>query len=459
MAHLGEIQYARNGEVSIAYRVCGEGPIDLLVISGFVSHLEILFESPAVRHFVDRLGVFARVILFDKRGMGLSDRDAGSYTIENVTGDAIAVMEAAGSERAALLGISEGGPASVMIAATYPDRVSSMALYGTYPRMSRADDFPEGIPAEDLRTNWSKMSATWGNPNNLGTWAPSAADDPEVREWWSRLLRSGASPGVIETLGRMYERLDVRPLLDSVQAPTLVIHRAGDSLIPPAMASVLAAGIPDARLVELPGEDHLFCAGDADALLDHIEEFLTGNIPTPDPDRVLATVLFTDLVDSTATAAELGDRDWRSLLEQFERLSRRELDGYGGRLVKTTGDGLLATFDGPARAVRCARSMVDQAQGLGVEIRAGIHTGEVEQRGDDVAGIAVHIASRVEGLAEPGEVTTTGTVADLVVGSGLRFRDVGAKALKGVPGEWQIRAVAGDEGADRLIGDPKRLGV
>ena len=449
MAELGEIRYARSGEASIAFRVCGEGPVDLLIINGFVGHLEIIFELPAVQHFVDRLGAFARVIVFDKRGMGLSDRDAGAYTIENVTADAMAVMDAAGSERAALLGISEGGPASVMIASTHPDRVSSMVLYGTYPRLARVDDFPEGLPADELRRMWSRMSGTWGNPESLRYWGPSAADDPEVREWWGRLLRSGASPGVIETLGSMYEQLDVRPLLGSVQAPTLVLHRIDDGLISSAMMNALAAGIPDVRMIEIPGEDHLFCAGDVDAIVDPIEEFLTGSRPAPNPDRVLATVLFTDLVDSTATAAELGDREWRSLLERFERLSSRELDNYGGRLVKTTGDGLLATFDGPARAIRCARSMAGKAPELGVDLRAGIHTGEVERRGDDVAGIAVHIASRVEGLAEPGEVATTSTVADLVVGSGLRFRDVGARALKGVPGEWQIRAVAGDDGSGR----------
>ena len=442
MATLGDIRYARSGEASIAYRVCGEGPIDLLVIGGFISHLEMWFESPAVTHFVDRLGAFARVILFDKRGMGLSDRNAGAYTIENVTRDAIAVLDAVGSDRAALLGVSEGGPASVMIAATHPERVSSMVLYGTYPRMSQADDFPEGFPVEELRAEWSRMSETWGNPESLRVWAPSVADDPEVREWWSRMLRSGASPGVVETLGHMYERLDVRPLLGSVQAPTLVLHRKHDPLIPSAIARVLAAGIPDATFKELPGEDHLFAAGDTDALLDQIEEFLTGNPPTPDPERVLATVLFTDMVDSTATAASMGDRDWRSLLETFERLCRRELDGYGGRLVKTTGDGLLATFEGPARAIKCAQSMSEAAQTLNVEMRAGIHTGELERRGDDVAGIAVHIASRVEGLAAPGEVATTGTVADLVVGSELRFRDIGERSLKGIPGKWTIKVVA-----------------
>jgi class 3 adenylate cyclase len=446
VGEFGEIRYARSGEASIAYRAWGEGPIDLVIIGGFVGHLEIMFESPVARHFFGRLAGFSRVIYFDKRGMGLSDRDAGAYTIENVTSDALAVMDAAGSKQAAFLGISEGGPAAVMIAAGHPDRVSSLILYGTYPRLAATDDFPEGVPADVMNVGWRRMRETWGDEGSLKVWGPSDAGDPEFSAWWGRMLRSGASPGVIETLGSMYSQLDVRPLLGSVQAPTLVLHREDDRLVPRELAVVLATGILNAELVELPGRDHLFLAGDSDAIVDRIEEFLTGSPPAPDPERVLATVLFTDLVNSTETAAKLGDRDWRSLLERFEHLSRRELDGYGGELVKTTGDGLLATFDGPARAIRCARAMIERARGLGVKIRAGIHTGEIERRPDDVAGIAVHIASRVEGLAEPGEVATTGTVADLVVGSGLRFRDVGSKVLKGVPGKWSIRVVTGDSG-------------
>jgi len=415
------------------------------MIPGFVGNLEMLFELPAARRFFERLGSFARVIVFDKRGMGLSDRDVGAYTIENVTADAMAVLDAAGSKRAALLGVSEGGPASVMIATTHPERVSSLVLYGTYARISLADDYPEGTPVARLRKWWKRTSLSWGDPDSLRVWAPALADDDEAREWWGRFLRSGASPGVIETLGRMYEELDVRPLLASVQAPTLVLCRSDDVLTPSRLSEVLAAGIDDARLEVIPGRDHLFFAGDIEAVVGPIEEFLTGRAPSPDPERVLATVLFTDLVDSTATAAALGDRSWRSLLERFERVSRRELEGFGGELVKTTGDGLLATFDGPARAIRCARSMAEAVDPLGVKIRAGVHTGEIELRNGDVAGIAVHIASRVEGLAEPGQVATTGTVSDLVVGSGLRFRDVGERELKGVPGQWRITVVAGDD--------------
>ena len=447
MAEWTETRYARNGDTSIAYRVGGEGPIDLLLISGFVGHLEIFFELPAAKRFLDRLASFARVITFDKRGMGLSDRDSGSYTIENVTSDAIAVLDAAGSERAALVGVSEGGPAATMIAATHPDRVSSMALYGTYARLTRADDYQEGIPAERLREFWSLLAASWGDPNGLRFFAPSMADDPELREWWGRLLRSGASPGVIETLGQMYERLDVRPLLGSIQIPTLVLYRSGDLITPPPLPRTLVEGIPGARGVELPGDDHLFVAGDQDSILDEVEEFVTGRPAAAEPDRALMTILFADLVDSTATAAELGDRAWRSLLERFNRLCRRELERHGGRLVKTTGDGLLATFNGPARGVRTALAIRDAANSLGLRTRGGLHTGECELIEEDVGGLAVHIASRVEGLAEPDQVATTGTVADLVVGSGLEFRDVGPHALKGVPGEWRISVVAGDSEA------------
>lgn len=443
MVDWGHIRYASSGDASIAYRVGGEGPIDLLFITGFISHLELIFELPAARHFFDRLASFARVIVFDKRGMGLSDRH-GAYTIENVAADAVAVLDAASSERAALFGVSEGGPASVMLAASRPDRVSSMALFGSYARLTLSDDYPEGLPLEVLRENWSAFRESWGSPASLNLFAPSMAGDPELREWWGRMMRSGASPGVIETLGEMYERLDVRGLLDSVAVPSLILYRAGDRITPPMLAKALAAGIPGARLVELPGEDHLFCVADQDGMLDEVEEFFTGRPATAEPERALATVLFTDLVDSTATAAELGDRRWRSLLERFNRLARREVDRQDGRLVKTTGDGLLATFDGPARGVRAALAIRDLGSSLGVRTRGGLHTGECELIADDIGGLAVHIASRVEGLAEPDQVATTGTVADLVVGSGLEFRDIGPHALKGVPGEWRISVVAGD---------------
>ena len=446
MADWGEIRYARNGETSIAYRTIGDGPIDILFIPGFVSHLELILDHPAGRSYFDRLASFGRVIMFDKRGMGLSDRDGGAYTLENVASDAVAVLDAAGSERAAVFGVSEGGPAATMLAAAHPDRVTSLVLYGTYARITKADDYEEGFDEEVQRRFWSGLAVTWPGSGTLAVFAPSMAEDPEFREWWQRLLRSGASPGVVEMLSKMYERLDVRGLLGSIQAPTLVICRDGDRLTPARLSRALVEGIPDARFVGLAGDDHLFLAGNTEAMLTEVEEFLTGRPAAVQRDRALATVLFTDLVDSTATAAELGDGDWRLLLERFNRLSERELARHNGRLIKKTGDGLLATFDGPARAVRAALAIRDAAGELGVRTRSGLHTGECELIGDDIGGLAVHIASRVEGLAEPDQVATTGTVADLVVGSGLEFEEAGPRSLKGVPGEWRITFVAGDAG-------------
>lgn len=444
MADWAEIRYARNGDASIAYRVGGEGPQDLLLIPGFVSHLELFFELPATRHFLDRLASFARVAIFDKRGMGLSDRDAGSYTIENVASDAVAVMDAAGMERTALVAISEGGPAAVMLAASHPARVSALALYGTYARITRTDGYPEGLDPDRLRRTWMARTEEWGNPDALDFFAPEMRTDPELRDWWGRILRSGVSPGVVRTLGEMYEHLDVRSLLDSVHAPTVVVCRSGDRVVPPRLSAALAGGIPGAVGVEVPGDAHLFCAGDVDQIIDPIEELLTGRPAKPEPERSLATVLFVDLVDSTARAAELGDRRWRALLERFGRLAARELDRNGGRMVKSTGDGLLATFEGPARGVRAAMAIAAAADSLGVATRAGVHVGEIELIDGDIGGLAVHIASRVEGMAEAGQVATTSTVADLVVGSGLEFRELGPQTLKGVPGEWRVNVVTGD---------------
>lgn len=438
------IRYAQNGDVSIAYTTAGEGPIDLLFIGGFVSHLEISTDLALADRFWDRLCSFARVINFDKRGMGLSDPDSGSYILENIADDAVAVLDAVGVDQAAVFGISEGGSAATMLAATYPDRVSAMVQYATYARISRARDYPEGIPVEVTRRLWTRLLENWGDPSSVKVWAPSLADDPELPDWWARLLRSGASPGTVRAVGLMYEQLDVRPLLAAVRAPTLVLYREDDRVIPPPLSQTVARGIPGAREVEIPGRDHLFLI-DSDRLLDEVEEFLTGRPAQVHSDRVLATVLFTDIAGSTQRAAELGDRRWRELLQQHERGCRRELDRHRGRLVKSIGDGMLATFDGPARAVEAALAMRDRALGLGLELRAGVHTGECEVTGDDLAGIAVHIASRVEGTAVPGEVLVSSTVKDLVVGGRLAFEDRGAHRLKGVPDEWRLYAAIGTD--------------
>ena len=416
--------------------------MDLLFIGGFVSHLEIGLEPPLADRFWERMRSFARVIAFDKRGMGLSD--PGVYTLENIVGDALAVLDACGVERTAVFGVSEGGSAATMLAATHPERVSAMVQYGTFARMSRAVDYPQGIPIELMRGFWGRMIENWGDPVSIDEWAPSSAHDPEVREWWARMLRYGTSPGAMRTIGLMYEDLDVRPLLSAVSVPTLVLYRADDELVRPELSRTVALGIPGACAVELAGGDHLWVAGDQDAMIGAIEEFVTGRPAAAVSDRVLATILLTDIVRSTDRAAELGDRRWRELLDQYRRLVDRDLARFRGRLVKWTGDGVLATFDGPARAVRCALEIRAGARAAGLELRAGVHTGEVEVMAGDVSGIAVHLTARVMATAQPGEVITSGTVKDLVVGSELEFEDRGTHVLKGLPGKWTLYAVTGD---------------
>jgi class 3 adenylate cyclase len=450
----GPIRYARNGDVSIAYRVGGEEPVDLLFISGFVSHLEIGVELALAQRFFERLGSFGRIIAFDKRGMGLSDRDAGAYTLENVVDDALAVLDAAGVERAVVFGVSEGGSAATMLAAAHPHRVSSMVLYGAFARLARGPDYPEGIRPDVLEGFVTRMAEEWGQAAMLELWAPSLAGDAVAIDWWARWLRSGTSPGAMRALGLMYHELDVRAVLPSVAVPTLVLYRADDHVIRADHARVVARGIPGAQELELAGADHLFVAGDQDAMLDAVEEFVTGRPAAAVRERLLATVLFTDIVRSTEHAAELGDRRWRELLTQHDRIVERELARHRGRHVKSFGDAVFASFDGPARAVRCALAVREGAAAIGLELRAGIHTGECEVVGDDLAGMAVHLAARVQATAKPGEVLTSGTVKDLVVGSGLEFEDRGSHALKGVPGEWPLYAVTGD--AERPPIDDRR---
>lgn len=459
MLSWGPISYAHNGDVSIAYRVLGAGSVDMLFIGGFVNHLEIGMDSPLAQRFWERMGSFARVVVFDKRGMGLSDRDAGAYTVENIVDDALVVLDACGVERSVVFGVSEGGSAATMLAAAHPDRVSAMVQYGTYARVSPAEGYREGIPVAVTRGFWGRMIAGWGDPFSIDYWAPSLAGDPEVREWWARMLRSGVSPGAMRTIGLMYEKLDVRSLLASVRVPTLVLYRAEDRVVPPALSRAVARGIPAAREVELEGADHLFIAGDQDAMIDAVEEFVTGRPAPVVRDRILATVVFTDIVRSTELAAALGDRRWRELLERYERLVERELARYRGRLVKRMGDGVLATFDGPARAVRSALAIRASAGEIGLELRIGVHTGECEVVANDIAGIAVHLVARVVETAQPGEVITSGTVKDLVVGSGLEFEDRGARVLEGVPGVWTLYAISGDsERSSRTTAAPAGVG-
>jgi class 3 adenylate cyclase len=437
-----EVRYAKNGEVSIAYQVFGEGPQDLIFVGGFVGHLELYWDAPLVGRFFRRLASFSRVIVWDKREQGLSDRLGQPPTLEETSGDLGSVLEAAGSERAALLGMSEGGPASLMFAASFPERVSHLVLYGTYARLTQSADYPVGIPRHAFERWIETTSASWGGRAGVELWAPGEAENEELVGWWAKVLRSGTSPRAAAALMRMYLDIDVRGVLSAINVPTLVLHRTGDRMVRPPNAQALADLIPGSRYVELEGEDHLFFAGDQDALLDEVEEFLTGSRREREPERVLATVLFTDIVSSTERAAAMGDRKWRQTLERHDELVRRELARFQGREVKQTGDGFLASFYGPARAVRCAASITDRVRAIGLDVRAGVHTGECELRGGDIAGMAVHIGARVGARAGPGEVLVSSTVRDLVVGSGLAFEERGAAELKGVPGEWRLYSLA-----------------
>jgi pimeloyl-ACP methyl ester carboxylesterase len=432
--------YADSNGVNIAYQVHGEGPLDLVFVPGFVSHVELIWEEPSVARFFRRLSSFARLVVFDKRGQGLSDRGDRPPTLEESMDDLRAVIEAAGCERPAIFGISEGGPMSLMFAATYPGVVSSLVLHGTYARMLKTADFPEGVPPEKFAAWRQRVREEWGKPVAVELWAPSALGDPAFERWWARLLRQGTSPAGATALMDLYTEIDVRSVLPAIDVPVLILHRRDDQLIPARQARYLADQIPGARYVELDGADHVPVVGDQDQMLDEIEQFLLGSRRATETERALATVLFTDIVGSTEIAARLGDSGWRRLLERHDALVRRQLGLYRGREVKTMGDGFLATFDGPARAIRCACALRDELEGIGVEVRAGIHTGEVELIGHDVGGMAVNIGARIGALAGAGEVLVSSTVRELVVGSGLEFADRGVRPLKGAPGEWRLFA-------------------
>lgn len=433
--------YTDSSGVSIAYQVHGEGPLDLVFVPGFVSHVELIWDEPTVAAFFRRLASFARLVVFDKRGQGLSDRVGRPPTLEDSMDDLRAVMDATGCERPALFGISEGGPMAALFAASHPERVASLVLYGTYARMVEAPDYAIGLPAAALDRWGGIIRSEWGGPVGMDLWAPSAIGEPSFEDWWARLLRYGTSPAGAIALMDLYRVLDVRVALPAIEAPTLVAHCRRDRMVPFAQGRFLADHIAGSRFVELPGEDHLAFTG-AEPLLDEIQEFLVGSRGTPESERALATILFTDLVDSTARAAELGDRRWRHLLERHDAAVRRQLALHRGREVKTVGDGFLATFDGPARAIRCATALRSELGALGLEVRAGIHTGEVELIGEDVGGIAVNIGARIGAEAVAGEVLVSSTVRELVVGSGLEFADRGVRALKGVPGEWRLFAIS-----------------
>jgi pimeloyl-ACP methyl ester carboxylesterase len=438
-----ETRYARSGDLSIAYQVVGDGPFDLVYVPGWVSNIELMWEEPGLARFLERLASFARLILFDKRGTGLSDPvpTDGLPTLEERMDDVRAVMDAVGSERAALLGHSEGGNMCVLFTATYPERTTALLLVGCYAKRLRSQDYPWAPTVEQRTREIEETEATWGSPEAFRALAPSKASDQAFQRWIGRYLRQSASPKAAAALMRMNTQIDVRDVLPTIGVPTLLIYRTDDADVQVDEGRYIAERIPGSRFVELPGTDHLMWTGDTDALLDEIEGFLTGVRRGPDPDRVLATVLFTDVVGSTETASRIGDRAWRSLLDRHHQVIRRELERWRGREIDTAGDGFLATFDGPARGIRCAVAATEGVRDLGLQIRAGLHTGEVEIADGNVRGIAVHIGSRVSGVAAPGEVLVSRTVADLVAGSGIVLAERGEHELKGVPGTWLVYAV------------------
>jgi len=433
-------RYARSGDAGIAYQVLGRGPVDVIMVPGFPSHVELAWEYPRLARFYRHLASVCRLIVMDKRGIGLSDRVPPSELpgMEQRADDVRAVLDDVGAERVAVVGGSDGGPIAAFFAATHPERVDRLVLINTYARRIRSDDYPWGPTADEWAAFQAEMREHWGEPLFVDLLAPDQADDSEFTEWWARLLRQSVSLGSAVAYLAMNTGIDVREVLPAIHVPTLVMHRAGDRINPVAGGRLMADLIPGARFVELPGDEHHPWLGDSATLLGELEEFLTGARHGPASDRVLATLLFTDIVTSTQTAARLGDREWNVLLETHRDVVRSELQRFNGREIGTTGDGFLALFDGPARAVRCALAIIDRLEAIDVSIRAGVHTSEVEVAGGDVAGLGVHVAARIMSLAKPGEVLVSSVVRDLALGSGLAFADRGRHALKGVPGEWEL---------------------
>jgi pimeloyl-ACP methyl ester carboxylesterase/class 3 adenylate cyclase len=468
---LPETRYARSGELNIAYQVLGDGSFDVVLVPGFISHLDLQWGVPIIHEFFERLASFSRLILFDKRGTGLSDPVAGPAPLEERMDDLRAVMDAAGSERAAIVGISEGGPLAILFAASYPERVSSLALCGTFvlgPASAGAHE-DSSVFNQLGGERWARdgdlvkrtMLHEWGSGKTLALLAPSA-EGLMTSLSTAAFERSAVSPRMVQAIYDMAVEIDVRDILPTIAVPTLVVHREHE-IFPVEQARYIASRIPGARLAVLPGIDHTPWVGDGEAYLDELQEFLTGTFAEQAPGRVLSTVLFTDIVSSTERASELGDQRWRELLEQHYALARELLGRHRGREINTTGDGLLATFDGPARAIRCGQALVRRLERSGIPIRAGIHTGECEVIGDDLAGIAVHIGARVAALGGPGELLVSSTVKDLVVGSGIRFQHHGEHELKGVPEQWVVYRVLGDDdrdGAARLpVADERKTRV
>ncbi len=446
MIDIPETRYAKSGEVHVAFQVFGAGSVELVVVPGFTSHLEVIWEHALMADFYRRLASFARVVVFDKRGTGMSDPVSGAPTLEERMDDVRAVMDAAGFDRAAIFGISEGGALAMLCAASHPERVTALITYASYARLAWAEDYPHGYRRDAVDAFSASIEDTWGSAADVLVTAPSLADDPSYRAWWGRHQRLSASPGMARALVAMVSELDVRAALPLIQAPTLVLHTTGDRFIPVQHSRYLHAHIDDSRLVEIPGADHHPTGTSGEQLVEEIAEFLTGSRPARRVERVLATVMFTDIIGSTARAAELGDQRWRHLLDSHDTVVRAELMRFRGVEIKATGDGTLATFDGPARAIDCACAISDRVTALGIEVRAGVHTGEIELRGEDIGGIAVHLGARIAAVAGPSEILVSRTVTDLVAGSGIQFDDRGQHELKGMPGTWQLYAVTRPSG-------------
>ncbi len=437
-----DIRYAVNGGVHIAYTVVGDGPIDVVFTSGIWSNLDVMWEEPRWAHFLDRLASFSRLIVFDMRGVGLSDRGSEPPFLESQMDDMSAVMDAAGSESAVIFGGARGGAMSMLFAATYPERVRALVLYAAVAKTMRTADFPYGKPEQDQQAFFDRFVAEMGTGQNLDLQGPSGLGDPRFVRWWARFERLVATPSAYRELAAIFGDLDVRAVLPSIQAPTLVLQRIGDRITPATQGRYLAATIPGARLMEFPGDDHIPWLGDGDAILDEVEEFVTGSRPAPDVDRVLSTVLFTDIVGSTEQQAAMGDHAWKDLVLAHHRIVRAALARWRGVENDTAGDGFFATFDGPARAVRCALDVADAVRSLSIEIRAGVHTGECEIVDGKHGGIAVATGARIAALAGPSQVLVSQTVKDLVAGSGLVFEDHGEHSLKGVPQRWHLFAAS-----------------
>jgi class 3 adenylate cyclase len=458
MTEAPQTRFVRNGDVHLAYQIVGTGPIDLLLIDTWVHHVDLVWDIPDFARLLRRLSSFARLIQFDRRGTGLSDPvpvDA-LPDLETQVEDVIAVLDAAESERPAVLGVSDGNLVAMLLAATHPDRCRALALYAPAAMQSAAPDHPIGYTLEFVEETVQLMTdGLLQGGGGLEWLAPSRVGDERFASQLARLQRSALRPGAIGHYYRQSMLSDIRPILPTIQAPTLVIHRTEDRIMPIALGREVAELIPGARFVELPGTDALPFSGDTDRLVEEVEEFLTGAHTGAEFERILATLVFTDIVDSTSVAAQVGDRAWRDLLDQHNELVRGELDRFKGREIATTGDGFLATFDGPGKAVRCGLSITGAAATLGIQVRAGVHTGEVDVRETDVGGLAVHIAARVAALAAPGEVLVSSTVKDLLVGSGIEFEGRGEHALKGVPETWRLFAAR----RDASVGSPGRTTI